>query len=114
MTYCFRCPGCEDRFQDSDPDPIRSCPSCGGGPVIRDYRAEAVGIGSGVRVSRGVFDSPQEAADALLPSNKDFAGPSDPDGTKGMRQWRDSHTPHPTNKRPYWPGEVERKSFPVG
>lgn len=77
--------------------------------MLRDYKAEGVGIGSGVRVSRDGLVSDQ--ARLFLPTNDDFKGPGDPDGTKGMAQWRESHAPRPGNKKPFWPGEVERKVF---
>jgi len=78
-------------------------------PMRRDYGAEGVGLGSGVKVSRDGLVADQAAL--FLPSNKDYAGPGDPDGNKGMRKWRDSHGPRDTNSKPHWPGQVNKEVF---
>ena len=64
-------------------------------PLKRDYRGEAIGVGQGVRVSRasGIEGGGQNDWRDFLPSTDDFKGPSDPDGTKGLRKWRDEHKP---------------------
>lgn len=111
MTYCYRCNACSRTVETNSTKYTPVCAVCHY-EMNRDYRAEAVGIGSGVRVSRTGTAADQAAL--FLPTNKDFAGPGDPDGKKGMREWRDSHVPKSGNKRPFWPGEVERKSFAVG
>lgn len=106
--YCFRCPGCGLRFEDVDPDPLRPCPACGGGPVNRDYRAEGFSVGPGVRDIRGM--SHEEAARLFLPTTEDFKSPEDPDGTKGLRKWREEHVPK--NPRAFHPEErLLRRSF---
>lgn len=75
----------------------------------RDYGAEGVGLGSGVKVSRD--GTVRDSAALFLPDNRDFAGPGDPDGNKGMREWREEHTPRDSNKKPYWPGAVDKRTF---
>ena len=107
-TYCYRCKACNASFNvptyglEQTP-----CPTCGQCCLVRNYQAEAVGIGAGVRVSRD--GTAHEQRDLFLPSNRDLAGPGDPDGTKGMRQWREEHQPKEAVANPLWPGEVEKK-----
>lgn len=113
--FCFKCRACGNRgaFGYYPTEPVY----CGGHsgpmtdfPMVRDYRAEAVGINTGnLRALRE--HGLAERLAKTLPTNVDFAGPGDPDGKKGMRAWRDEHEPRPSNKRPAWPGEVERKVF---
>lgn len=108
MTYCFVCWVCkfrwESRFNESSP----MCPKCGS-EARRDYRTEGVGVGSGVRVSRDGLIADQ--ARDFLPTNEEMAGPGDPDGTTGIREWREQHAPQDDNTKPYWPGTVERKVY---
>lgn len=53
MTYCFRCKSCGAQFTLSVPEAGETtCSKCGECCIIRDYRAEGVGIGQGVRESR--------------------------------------------------------------
>ena len=96
MTYCFRCRTCGARYEGRTPGTAgeldAACRYCAG-PIVRDYRAEAVGIGSGVRVSRDQFGGLEARAAAFLPTPDDFKGPGDPDGMKGLRSWRDEHEP---------------------
>lgn len=106
MTYCFRCAN-GHRFELSTRDPA-GCYECGE-PLARDYRAEAVGVGSGVRVSRD--GTLRDQARLFLPTNDEFKGPGDPDGTKGMRAWHDRFEPRADNPRPVQVGEIERKVF---
>jgi hypothetical protein len=41
--------------------------------------------------------------DLFLPTAKEVAGPGDPDGSKGIREWNETHDPKPGNKRPMRP-----------
>lgn len=76
----------------------------------RDYSSEGVGIGAGVRVSR--TGTVADQARLVLPTNADFKGPSDPEGTKGMREWHDTHVPAASSQRGIQvPGHIERRSF---
>jgi hypothetical protein len=50
------------------------------------------------------------AANLVLPSAKDFAGPDDPSGQKGLREWNENHGPRESNKRPMRP-KTERTVF---
>ena len=119
-TYCFRCPLCGRKTETTSREPAPTCT----GPykdddygrhfaleMVRDFKAEGFGIGSGVRVSRD--GTVAEQARLFLPDNSEFAGPGDPDGTKGAREWLETHQPKtPQAARYKIPGlEFERKSF---
>lgn len=41
--------------------------------------------------------------DLFLPTAKELAGPGDPDGSKAIREWNDTHEPRMGNKRPLRP-----------
>lgn len=110
MTYCFRCSSCGAGFTL----PVRDagetvCPSCGACCIQRDYRAENVGVGSGVRVSRD--GTKRDQARLFLPTNDDFKGPGDPDGVKGMRAWHDRFEPAKGNPRPVNVGDIDKRVF---
>ena len=110
MTYCFKCTGCGARVERTSRDiPLHDCPS--EGHVIRDYLAENVGIGEGVRESRREHTN-SGYRDLFLPTADDYKSPDDPDGQKGLREWADTHGPREDNKRPMWP-EMDRKVFPT-
>lgn len=87
------------------------CGSCGSFSVRRDYQAEAVGLGSGVKMSRDGTLGDQ--ARMFLPEAKDFAKPGDPDGIKGLNNWNETHGPRPTNNKPRRPDRPpgSRRSF---
>lgn len=109
-TYCFACRECGERFSLPVNDAGETtCPACGKCCIARDYRAEAVGVGSGVRVSRD--GTVQDQARLMLPTNNDFRGPGDPDGTKGMRAWHDRFQPAADNPRPVKVGEIDKRVF---
>lgn len=108
MVYCFTCRDCGFQCELNSRE-VPGCYQCGG-DLLRDWRREAVGVGAGVRVSRDGTD--HERARLFLPSNDEFKGPDDPDGTKGMREWHDTHQPkESTGDRSLVPGNIERKSF---
>jgi hypothetical protein len=109
MAFCFKCVECGARFEQREREPA---PACIRHELymVRDYKAEGVGIGSGVRVSRDGTVS--EQAKQFLPDNSEFAGPGDPDGTKGMREWHETHQPKESVRRQVQlPGHIEKKSF---
>lgn len=108
MTYCFICTACGTR-QEAQSRTLGNYVCYCGGTWRRDYRAEAVGIGSGVKVSRD--GTKLDQARLFLPDNSDFKGPGDPDGTKGMRDWHESFEPRADNPAPTVPGRIERHSF---
>lgn len=108
--FVFVCP--EDGFRletpERDPAPVHQHPNydCA---MRRDWKAEGVGVGSGVRVSRD--GTLLDQAHLFLPDNNEFKGPGDPDGTKGMRAWHERHAPAEGNKNPVHPGRVDRRVF---
>ena len=108
-TYCFRCTNCGATGSFASREVPEWCGYCETASVIRDYRAENVGVAVvGLQREREVGGS--EAMKRLfLPHNDDFKGPGDPDGVKGMREWRENNQPAGSNKRPHWPGDVEKK-----
>jgi len=117
VTYCYRCPKCGRQSEAYSRDEDLVCGPClvnsgrdeAETSVVvylnRDYQAESVGIAM-AQLKREREHSKEEYMAKFLPSNKDFAGPNDPDGKKGMRQWREEHNPKSDNKKPWWPGEV--------
>jgi predicted nucleic acid-binding Zn-ribbon protein len=109
MTYCFKCNACGAAFQLSD----REAPGCYecGEPLTRDWRAENVGIGSGVRESKREMTT-SGYRDLFLPTADDFASTDDPSGQKGLRNWAETHGPKEGNTRPVYP-EMERQVFPT-
>lgn len=114
MTYCYKCTTCGAREEhESDGPEMVCCSACmlrtgEWLDMTRDYKAESVGIGAGVKVSRDGTSLDQ--ARLFLPSNDEFKGPGDEDGKKGARKWLDDHAPkEPGGHNPLL--EIERKSF---
>lgn len=121
--YCWKCPGCGHKtvlpepeyerlvcYHPGGPDgyDILSDNPMGGTDMVRDYKAEAVGVGTGVAMSR--TGTARDQAQLFLPSNDEFKGPGDPDGTKGAREWLDSHAPKENGgHNPLL--DIERRSF---
>lgn len=105
-VFCYICRDCGKR---EEVESGAAVPMCGGFLMNRDYKAERVGV-QVVQLQRDrEANGTKGYQELFLPTNKDFAGPNDPDGTKGMRDWRERHAPSDGNKHPKWPGEVERK-----
>jgi hypothetical protein len=116
MTFCFKCSFCGYVVETPVRDPAPTCnhgmaPVCGEDteiPMDRDWKAEGVAVGRGVRVSRD--GTMREQAQLFLPDNDEFKGPGDPDGTKGARQWLETHQPkEPGGRNPLL--TTERRSF---
>src|SRR5262249_46132747 len=116
MMYCWRCPLCDCTAET----PIREAPLCHpeyttsghSSPVSmkRDYRAEAASpTVAGLKREREAGGA-RALRDHFLPKASDFAGPSDPEGTRGIRAWADRHGPKEGNRRPLWP-DIPRRSF---
>lgn len=109
-TYLYRCTTCNQRLSVDFMLPEDEASHCQEHDVKRDYRGEGVGIAI-ANLKQEREHSYEERAAGMLPSNKDYMSASDPDGTKGIREWRETHHPAADNKKPYWPGTVEKKSF---
>lgn len=104
-TYCYTCKGCGCL---ATTQAYSNVPTCHG-PMVRDYKSEAVGVAV-VGLQREREAGGKEGLKRLfLPHNDDFKGPGDPDGLKGMREWRENNQPASGNKRPEWPGDVEKR-----
>lgn len=110
-TYCFRCRVCEATFQiPATTWHGSACPTCGMDGIVRDYRAEGVGV-QVVQLQRERERGGRSAVrDTFLPTAKDFESPSDPDGAKGIRQWADEHAPREGNSKPLYP-DIPKRSF---
>lgn len=111
MTYVYTCAECGTFVEHSSRNVELECWTCSSCiPMKRDYRRENAGIAV-TTLKREREHTKEEYAAKFLPSNDDFKSAKDPDGKKGMRQWRDQNSPGNGNKKPYWPGEVERTTF---
>jgi predicted RNA-binding Zn-ribbon protein involved in translation (DUF1610 family) len=105
-TYCYRCVQCKQLLESSTRGEIAVCPRCGGF-VARDYRSESVGVDrTSMRPDRKDFL--REQAALFLPTAKDYAGPDDPDGMKGLKAWQDEMGPRPSNTKPAWPTDLAK------
>jgi hypothetical protein len=64
----------------------------------RNYKAE--GMTANMRELRREREGINAAL--VLPTAADYKGPTDPDGTKGLRQWNEDHSPkgHSGRTRP--------------
>lgn len=120
--YTYLCPACGESTEVlrpmavGPPDEVLCVMHEGGEKVAmaRDYQADSPRLGnvSELRNAREAGGLANQAK-LFLPDNDEFAGPGDPDGTKGMREWRETHRPKTEsgNKKPFWPGTVERKVY---
>lgn len=112
-TYCLKCPEPTCTYTGTTPEHgligLLNCPFHGDAALLRDYKAEAVGIGSGVRESRSELSS-SGYRDLFLPSEADLSSKDDPTGEKGMKEWMAEHEPKEGNKHPILP-ERTKHSF---
>lgn len=112
-TYIFKCKLCPARASTDNRENVITCKGFsephGDCVMVRDYRSEGVGIAVQQLRDERNAGGRKDYDNLFLPDNKDFQGPGDPDGNKGMRQWREEHQPKDTNKRPRWPGEVDKR-----
>lgn len=117
MTYVFKCRRCGTAFEQFERElgDMTFCGACGSFDLGRDYRGENVGLGNAtvLRHEREAGGVSNQMA-AMLPSNRDFASATDPDGSTGMSKWRDEHGPRESNKNPHYPGDVPKRVFGYG
>lgn len=78
--------------------------------VHRDYRAEAVGFNTATLKKERDFGV-RAGWDRFLPNAKSFESATDPDGQRGLREWRDSVRPAESNKRPMDPPDLKKQVF---
>ena len=90
-----------------------SPPACTHGVMRRDYKAD--------RIQVAILDlkkSNEHGHDPslFLPTAKDYEGPNDPDGSKGLTKWLEEHKPAPGNKHPKEPKlpAGTKKTFALG
>lgn len=113
--YIFACRSCGAWTEGIEPDPMAvdhiACGACGAQRGWkRDYRAEGVVANTaGLARERDGKDNTW-FRDNFLPTAKDYAGPSDPDGSKGLQKWNDEHGPRDDNHKPVRP-EVPKRVF---
>jgi hypothetical protein len=108
-TYCFKCRTCGATGLSFHSDfwPVL----CTHDDTARDYRAESVGVQvAGLKFEREAGGA-KAVRDKFLPTAKDYVGPGDPDGGKGLREWADTHDPKPGNKNPSYPDGIPKRSW---
>lgn len=108
-TYCLVCTSCGATGTSFSNTLETPCPECGG-QLRRDWRAEGVGIGSGVRESR-VELSPSGYRELFLPTEAELSTADDPTGQKAMKEWMDEHEPKEGNKHPILPERTKTQFF---
>lgn len=87
--YTFACPEC-GKYECVEA-PVATgprAPVCHG-PMKRNYRAD--GIRSNLRDLKREREG--FTKELFLPTAEDYKSPGDPDGTKGLRQWDEDHSP---------------------
>ena len=108
-TYLFECEH-EDHIEVRQVEaPMRFGPepqTCLlGHQMRRDYLGENAGIDR-TSLTPDHVDRVRKHQKLFLPEAKDFAGPGDPDGIKGLKAWQDNHQPRPSNRKPAWPTDA--------
>ena len=115
-TYCYKCPVCDQRLGLPTRSEALVCGPCfvSDGEVVylkRDYKSENVGAALVQLKRERERGGPSAVRDLFLPTAKDFQGPGDPDGAKGLRTWADEHEPKMGNKKPLYPEGIPRRSW---
>jgi hypothetical protein len=104
-TYAYRCTGPCGLPYEFDHRGEAVCPVDGSGWLVRDYRAESVGVDF-TSLRPNERDILREQAALTLPQPKDFASKQDPSGMTGLRDWQDKHQPARGNSKPAWPTDL--------
>lgn len=100
---CSQCAATETVRCTYDEFDALAPPVCSHGPMQRDYRSDRVGLG--IAELKRERESGDLLARTFMPHADDFAGPTDPDGSKGLRKWKEEHAPAEGNKKPKWPSD---------
>lgn len=88
MVYCFRCKVCGATNEQN----TREQPNCHCGEVmVRDYKTELNSQTHFIPLHMSARNTSNKSD--FLPSPKDFEKPGDSDGSKGMKEWKDTHKP---------------------
>ena len=108
MTYCFRCVECNELVESHSryPYPTHAC----GGQLRRSWRDENVAPQTLQLKREREAGGRRAMRDTMLPVQKDFESPEDPDGSRGIREWADGMKPKDGNKNPLWP-DMPKKVF---
>jgi hypothetical protein len=115
--YCYRCPECGRLTESTERDLAPTCPTHIESGVFvamrRSYRDEGVSPQVANLKREREAGGPSAVRDMFLPTAKDYESPSDPDGSKGLSNWAETHAPASGNKRPAYP-DMPKKSFAMG
>ena len=96
-TYLFVCRNCGTPFSANTRDP--QMPFCCDEPTLRrDYRGESVGFSIAGMKREREHGSATELRDLFLETAEEAAGPGDPDGSKAIREWNETHEPRDTSE----------------
>lgn len=103
-TYVYTCPHGQSHvnapMQEGPPAEAPFCPVCD----APQKRVWSFGLNNIVELRRERERGGMSAVrDLFLPTAKELAGPGDPDGSKAIREWNDTHEPKVGNKRPMRP-----------
>ena len=95
-TYVFKCPQCGHWNETAFRDPAPGCASDLHQDevlMVRDYRAEGVGFAISSLTRERTEGTNRELRDVFLETAEEAATPEDPDGSKYIRQWNETHEP---------------------
>lgn len=109
-NYCYRCTNCGATITLHLRDLVM-CGECHEPAMVRDYRAENVGMTGLVQLKKErEGGSARDTRDLFLPTAEELATPEDPSGQKALQDWNERHAPAEGNKTPLRP-ETEKKVF---
>lgn len=97
MIYAYRCPNghvSEASFPMGEASDGLGCLHCGA-HATRCYSCEKKHLNGMVEMKKE--RDPGYDPTLFLPTKKDFKGPNDPDGEKGMNAWMERHRPADTS-----------------
>lgn len=113
MTYVFKCPSCGRQEESQNRNPLWCACHKMSNPTAmrRDYAAEGFGVTGVVQLKfERENGTAQDLKKLVLPTKEYFAGPHDPEGEKGLRDWAEKSSPKSDNKHPVYP-DMARKVF---
>ena len=96
MIYAYKCPA--GHITETVVPMGRNLPAIDcycGDHAVRCYRCENKNLGGIVEMKKE--RDPGYDPTLFLPTKKDFKGPNDPDGEKGMNAWMERHRPADTS-----------------
>lgn len=90
--YVYKCRDCGARLEGTDRDLNDGAVHCST-PIARDYRAEAVGFAVSKLARERKEGTDKDLARVFLETAEEAAHPGDPDGSKTIREWNETHMP---------------------